>query len=205
MSRGGAVERLATTTSRPRRLGPRARKGALLVHIASGGAWIGIDIVMGVLVFTAVVTDDEAVKALCLQALELFAIWPLVIAGLVCLVSGVVLGLGTKYGLLRYWWVSIKLVINVVLVVLVVVLLRPGVMEAAEQGRMFMDGQVVSLLVGDLIFPPVVSTSALVVAMVLSVFKPWGLIRKRGPSKADALLATGRKRRGGRGIEDDSS
>ena len=30
---------------------------------------------------------------------------------------------------------------------------------------------------GDLIFPPVVSPTALLVAMVLAVFKPWGRIR----------------------------
>jgi hypothetical protein len=33
----------------------------------------------------------------------LFAVWPLIATGLVCLASGVVLGLGTKWGLIRYW------------------------------------------------------------------------------------------------------
>jgi hypothetical protein len=37
----------------------------------------------------------------------------------VSLASGVVLGLGTKWGLIRYWWVAAKLVLNVVLVALV--------------------------------------------------------------------------------------
>jgi hypothetical protein len=32
--------------------------------------------------------------------------------------------------------------------------------------------------VGDLIFPPIVSPTLLLVATVLAVFKPWGLIRK---------------------------
>jgi hypothetical protein len=40
--------------------------------------------------------------------------------------------------------------------------------------------------VGGLIFPPIVSTSALLVATVLAVFKPWGRIRKRLSSKPDA-------------------
>jgi hypothetical protein len=38
---------------RPWRLGARTRKIFLVAHIASAGAWIGIDVVMGVLVFTA--------------------------------------------------------------------------------------------------------------------------------------------------------
>ena len=74
---------------------------------------------------------------------------------------------------------AIKLVLNVVLVALVPVLLRPQVIEMAEQGRRFMAGEAASLAVGDLIFPPIVSPSALLVAFVLAVFKPWGRIRKR--------------------------
>jgi ABC-type phosphate transport system permease subunit len=104
----------------------------------------------------------------------------------VCLASGVVLGLGTNYGLVRYWWVAIKLALNVVLVVLVVFALRPGVIEMAEQGWRFIAGEPASLAVGGLIFPPIVSTSALLVATVLAVFKPWGRIRKRQSSKPDA-------------------
>ena len=138
-----------------------------------------MDIIMGVLVFTALGTDDASTKALSLQALELFAVWPLLATGFVCLASGVVLGLGTKWGLVRYWWVAIKLVINVVLVVLVAFLLRPGVIEAAERGRRLVAGEIASLPVGDMVFPPVVSTSALLIATVLAVFKPWGRTRKR--------------------------
>lgn len=168
---------LAPGGAQPWRLGARTRKGVLVVHIVSAGAWIGIDVVMAVLVFTALLTNDNT-RALCYRALELFAIWPLFTTGLVCLASGVVLGLGTKYGLLRYWWVAIKLVLNILLSALVLVALRPGVMEAAEQGRRFAAGKAASLAVGDLIFPPIVSPTALLIAVVLAVFKPWGRIRK---------------------------
>ena len=39
--------------ARPWRLGARTRKAVLAVHIASAGAWIGIDVVMAVVIFTA--------------------------------------------------------------------------------------------------------------------------------------------------------
>ena len=169
--------------ARPWRLGARTRKGVLVVHIASAGAWIGMDIVMGVFVFTALATDNDATRALCFRALQLFAVWPLLTTGLICLASGVVLGLGTKWGLVRYWWVAIKLLMNVVLVFLVVFLLRPGVIEVAEQGRLFMAGDPATLTAEGLVFPPIVSTSALLVATVLAVFKPWGRIRKRSTTK----------------------
>src|SRR5215203_6449392 len=118
-------------------LGARTRKGVLVVHAVSAGAWIGIDVVMGVLVFTALLAGSEGTRALCYQALELFAVWPLIVTGLVCLASGVVLGLGTKYGLVRYWWVAIKLVLNIVLTALVPIALQPEVSKAAEQGWRF--------------------------------------------------------------------
>jgi hypothetical protein len=166
--------------TRPWRLGARGRKLTLLVHIASAGAWLGIDVVMGVLVFTAVLNDDAGTKALCYRALELFAVWPLLTAGLVCLASGILLGLGSKYGLVRYWWVATKLALNLVLSSLVLVALRPGVIEMAEAGRRSEAGEPASLAAGTLVFPPIVSTTALLVAMVLSIFKPWGRLR-RGP------------------------
>jgi hypothetical protein len=165
-------------------LGARTRKSLLVVHIVSAGAWIGIDVVMAIVVFTALLGDDET-RALCYQALELFAVWPLLATGLVCLASGVVLGLGTKYGLVRYWWVAIKLVLNIVLTALVLVALRPEVSKAAEQGRQFAAGEPASLVVGNLIFPPIVSPTALLIAVVLAVFKPWGLIRKRPAIQRD--------------------
>ena len=185
------------------RLGARTRKSVLVVHIASAGAWIGIDVVMGVLVFTALLTDDDVTRALCYRALELFAVWPLIVTGLVCLASGVVLGLGTKWGLVRYWWVAIKLALNVVLVLLVAFALRPGVIEMAEQGRLFAAGEPASLAVGGLIFPPIVSTSALLVATVLAVFKPWGRTRKRWAPGRDVRRAAGRRFATLRGADDD--
>jgi len=164
--------------ARPWRLRPRMRKSILVVHIASAGAWIGIDVVMGVVVFTALLADD-ATRALCYQALELFAGWPLVVPGLICLASGVVLGLGTAYGLVRYWWVVIKLAINIAFIALVPIALRPEVREMAEQGRRFAAGLPAALAVGDLIYPPIVSPLGLLAATILAVFKPWGPIRKR--------------------------
>jgi hypothetical protein len=172
--------------ARPWRLGARTRKGVLVVHVASAGAWIGMDVVMGVLVFTALLAENDATRALCYRALELFAVWPLLTTGLVCLASGFVLGLGTKWGLVRYWWVAIKLALNVLLTALVPVALRPEVIEKAEQGRRFMAGEAASLAVSDLIFPPIVSPTLLLVAFVLAVFKPWGVIRKRPATRRGA-------------------
>jgi hypothetical protein len=90
------MENLTLNDSWRWRLEARTRKGVLVVHVASAGSWIGIDVVMGVLVFTALLAENGDIKALCYRALELFAVWPLITTGLLCLASGVVLGLGTN-------------------------------------------------------------------------------------------------------------
>jgi hypothetical protein len=149
------------------RFGKQPRKGFLVLHIVSAGVWVGMDIVMGILVFTALA--DTGLAPALYQALAQFAVWPLLVTGVLCLLSGVVLGLSSKYGLVRYWWVAVKLVLNVVLCLLVLFALRPGVLAAAEGGSA--DNSIA--------FAPIVSTATLIFATVLAVFKPWGRIRQR--------------------------
>jgi len=102
-------------------------------------------------------------------------------AALVCLLSGIVLGLGSKWGLVRYWWVAGKLALNLVLTALVLVALRPEVTRLAEQARLAMSGVPVSYDLSNLFYPPTVSPALLLVAFTLSVVKPWGRIRRRRP------------------------
>lgn len=179
LTTGSAVEPRGGGTAPVARLGRRARRAALTVHILGAGAWIGIDVVLGVLVLTALLTSSTATEALCYQALELFAVWPLLTAGLLTLASGIVLGLGTKYGLVRYRWVAVKLAINVVLVALVAFALRPGLADAAAYGELLAAGGSGTSDVANLVFPPLVSGVALVTATALSVFKPWGRLRRK--------------------------
>ncbi|WP_308283069.1 hypothetical protein [Pseudonocardia nigra] len=169
---------MTTARARPAmRLGRRTRKAVLLAHLVAAGAWIGLDVVLAVLVFTAFTSADAATVAVSYQALGLVAVWPMIIAALATLLTGVALGLGTPFGLLRYWWVAVKFGLTVVLAVLVTVALRPGVLVAAEEGRRIAAGADV-VPIGDLAFPPIVSSTALLVAFALSVFKPWGRIRR---------------------------
>ena len=80
------------------RLGVATRRTVLVAHIASAGSWLGVDVAMAVLIVTAMLTSDVGTQAFCLQALELVAVWPLLACGLVCLLTGIVLGLGEPLG-----------------------------------------------------------------------------------------------------------
>lgn len=185
-----------TTPTTPRvPLGRRTRRAVLVLHVVSAGAWIGVEVLLGTLVGAAWLTDDVEVSGLAYQAIGLFIAGPLLVSGLACLATGLVLGLGTKYGLVRFWWVLVKLVLNLVLVTLVLVVLQPGMAEVAEHGRLLARGTDSGTDVSSLVFPPVVSLTALTLAVTLSVFKPWGRIRPAamGPGARAAQDAAGER------------
>jgi hypothetical protein len=163
-----------TTVRSSGRLGGRTRKTILLLHVVSGAAWFGIDLALGILVVTSLVAGDPRTAGMAVRAVELFAIWPMFAASLLCLAAGVVLWLGGKYGLVRYWWVTVKLVLNVLMSTLIVVSLRPGIGEAASIGERLMAGDTTVSVPAGLLFPVVVAPSMLLAAYLLSVFKPWG-------------------------------
>ena len=158
-------------------LPPRVRKAVLTVHIVSAGAWIGIDVLVAVLAGIGLGGGSDAVRGLALRALAEFVVTPMLVSALVCLASGVLLGLATKWGLVRYWWVAVKLVTNLVLCTLILVALRPGMPDVGAAGGAIEAGQVPATDLSFLVFPPAVSLTALAVATVLSVYKPWGRVR----------------------------
>jgi hypothetical protein len=161
-------------------MGRRWRKTIVVAHIVSAGAWIGIDVIVAVLVLTGRFGSDVEVRSLAYRALAAFVVWPMLVSGLVCLATGVLLALGTKYGLLRYWWVAVKLVLNLALCTLILVALRPGMDEVAGYGRELLTGNPDPARMTSLFFPPAVSLTTLTLATVLGVVKPWGRIRLPG-------------------------
>jgi hypothetical protein len=154
----------------------------LLLHVAVAGTWLGIDVVLGLLVLTATTADDPVAPAAALVGIAEFATLPLVVVAALTLASGVLLGLGTKYGLLRYWWVAVKLVLNLVLIGLVIGLLGPTVTALATDARDTLTGGAPLPRPTQLAFPPIVSTTAVLIAFTLSVFKPWGRVRRSTPA-----------------------
>ena len=150
-----------------------------MAHILCGIGWMGADVVLAVLVVTAQASGDGATVSSIYTVVRLVIPWtvPFLAGGM--LVTGVVLGWGTKYGLVQWWWVLVKLGVGIVLTVLVFVSLVPGVLSlphgltgTAEQVR-----EAAGNAGTDLMFPPFVSFVALAFALVLSVFKPWGRTR----------------------------
>lgn len=160
-------------------IGRTTRKATLVVHILSGGAWIGVDVLVAVLVLAGWFAGDTGTRGLAYQALATFVAWPMLVSALICLLSGLLLGLGSPYGLVRFWWVAVKLVINLLLCTLILVLLMPGLPEVGDYGASLALGRPNGADVSNLFFPPAVSLTLLSFATLLGVFKPWGRLRRQ--------------------------
>lgn len=160
-------------------LSRRWRQIVLVCHIVSAASWIGVDVVVAVLVGTGWFAPDLELRSLAYRALANFIVLPMLTSALVCLLTGVILGLGTKWGLVRYWWVAVKLALNLALCVAIVVVLAPGMPAVDAYGSDLLAGSAEDDRIVNLFFPPVVSLTALTFAVVLAVVKPWGRIRRQ--------------------------
>ncbi|MDQ1417480.1 MAG: hypothetical protein QOF81_3093 [Acidimicrobiaceae bacterium] len=149
------------------------RRAWLTFHILVSVAWVGVEACILALGLTGLVNHDPALRRaayLIVGRIGTFFITPV---SLGALVSGLVLGLGTKWGLVRYRWVFLKLAMGVVLTVgsngAILWRLRSA---AAQVGRGVAPDAVDARYL--MISAPTVATVLLVTATVLSVYKPWG-------------------------------
>src|SRR5215210_3584643 len=101
------------------------RRAVLAVHVLCGAGWMGLDLALLVLVVTGATSDSGPTVAAAYTAVRLVV--PVVVSALATgmLVTGVLLGWGTKWSLLEWTWVFAKLVVGVVLTALVFLLLLP--------------------------------------------------------------------------------
>jgi hypothetical protein len=178
-------------------LGRNWRRTVLVLHVLCGVGWMGLDLALGLLVVTGRVSDNGPTVAAAYTAARL--VIPVVVPVLACgmLLTGIVLGLGTRYGLVQWTWVLTKLTLGVILTALVFVALVPGALSiptdlvgSADEVR-----DAVGSAGTDLMYPPVVSFLALAFALVLSIWKPWGRTRwgrRAQDSRADRLSRTAR-------------
>ena len=169
---------------------PGWRKGVLVLHVISGICWMGVDIAVFILLMRARTSDDAALVVSGFNAIRMIvpvAVPPL---SLSILITGVLLGLGTTWGLIRYWWVLVKLCLSLIMTLLVFVSLVPGVNALAKLDLSTLSADAVRASLGDaptqLMYPPIVSFLMLGTATILSIYKPW----RRTPWSQEA--ATGR-------------
>lgn len=178
--RGTTMKGMTATTERTRRLTPTAYKLLLLLHIVVSVGWLGVNVGNLTLAITGLTTADPGTQHAAFGAMYLVGGTLLMPVSLLALGSGVLLGLYTRWGLIRYRWVLVKLTLTVIAVVLIPVSLLPGLRELS----VLMAGTPADRLadtgtVGpQMLAAGCVSTAMYVTNAVLSVLKPWGRTRR---------------------------
>ncbi|MFB6554663.1 DUF2269 domain-containing protein [Streptomyces sp. NPDC056405] len=159
-----------------------ARRASLVVHVVASAGWLGLSLGLLALGATAATTASAVTVEASVRGMKLFADWLLLPLAFLTLSSGVLLALGTPWGLARHRWVYTKFWLTLATATATVFALRPGVnsaVAAVAAGESLPDA-------GEVLFGPVVSLSAYVFMTVISLLKPWGPTRRGRRLRAQA-------------------
>jgi len=151
---------------------PGLRKLALTVHLTSSVGWIGAVVAYLALGIAAVTSQDGQTVRAAWIAMEVTGWSVIVPLALASLLTGLVMALGTPWGLFRHYWVLITLVLTI-LATVVLLLHMPTVSVMADLARAA-DGADLGRLGGDF-FHAGGGLLLLLVIMVLNVYKPQGM------------------------------
>lgn len=164
------------------------RRATLAVHVVAAAGWLGLTLGLLALAVTALTTDSGSMAGAAIRSMKVFADWLVLPLALLTLLSGLVLSLGTSWGLARHRWVYTKFWLTLVTTAASVFALRPGINDAVAAGA--------PVEPRDLIAGPIVSLSAYVFMTVLAVLKPWGLTKRGRKQRAAVRKAVDGKRAG---------
>ena len=153
-------------------MAPWLRKLVLAVHLTSSVGWIGAVVAYLALGLSAVTGRDAQTVRAAWIAMELTGWSVIVPLALAALLTGLVMSLGTPWGLFRHYWVLISLVLTIVATV-VLLLHMPTVSHLAGVARAA-DAADLGRLGGDLLHPGA-GLLVLLVITGLNVYKPRGM------------------------------
>jgi hypothetical protein len=163
--------RSATAIGLPRRhLRPSARRALLSAHVISSVGLLGASSALLVLAVSGATTGDPQLAESAYRFMAMFGYVFGIPLSFSALISGVALGLGTKWGVFHYPWVTAKLV-------LLVTTILSGALVIGPDAEQMIDGA--GGLGTRLIAASAYNVTALIASALLSIYKP-GRRRPRG-------------------------
>lgn len=153
---------------------PGLRKFALSVHLTFSIGWIGAVLMHLALGVAAVTTENVQTIRAAWTAMELTGWYVIVPLAIASLLTGLVMALGTKWGLFRHYWVVISFALTTFATV--ILLLHMPTVSAMADLAQEAEGAELAALGGDLGHPGI-GLVVLLVVQVLNLYKPPGLTR----------------------------
>lgn len=155
---------------------PRLRKFALATHITLAVGWIGAVAGYIALDVAAATSQDARTLRAAYLGMELIAWYVVVPLALASLLTGLVMSLGTRWGLFRHYWVLISLLLTVLATVVLLVETQTIGYFADTAADPTTSGDELRAL-GSTLVHSVGGTVVLLVILVLNVYKPRGMTR----------------------------
>ncbi|HLF16139.1 MAG TPA: DUF2269 domain-containing protein [Candidatus Thermoplasmatota archaeon] len=153
---------------------PQVRQIALIAHVAASVGWIGAVAAFIVLDVATVVRDDVPVLRACYLAMDLITTWAIVPLAFAALVTGILMSLGTKWGLFRHWWTVVTLALTIAATAVLLVQL-PIVSQRAAIAADPMTSDAELRGMGNLLLHSIGGAVVLLVITALNIVKPRGL------------------------------
>ena len=154
---------------------PFVRKLTLIAHIIFSVGWLGAVLPYLVLAVVGLATHDARTARAAYFSMDLIGWFAIVPLSLAALATGIIQSLGTRWGLLRHWWIVAKLALTTVACAILLAHMR----AVSHMARI---AQETALANADfraqriqLVVHAVGGLSVLLAVTVISVFKPWGL------------------------------
>jgi uncharacterized membrane protein len=93
------------------RLTPNVRRAVLTVHIVASVGLLGDSAGFVAVALRGATTDDPALAASCYELLDMFSLVFGIPLSFTSLITGILLGVSSRYGVLRHGWTAAKLVL----------------------------------------------------------------------------------------------
>lgn len=155
------------------------RRALLVVHVAVSVGWLGLTLGLLTLSVTGYASKSPDTTVAAYRAMKIFSDWLVVPVALLTLVSGLVLALGTPWGLARHRWVVVKFWITLATALLTAFSLRPGIDRLAADAVAGVPDTGLSM-----VSAPAVATATYLFVTAISVLKPWGPTKRGGRLRA---------------------
>lgn len=157
---------------KPYRLPKRARRCVLLLHVFSSVGWLGLNLGFLALDVAVATTSSPATQHAAYRVMGLLGDVYLIPISWTALLTGLVLGLWTPWGLFRHRWVTVKLVLTALPVLLIMFSLLPGIHHAVAVVSGTPPDRLADVDPSGSLGAGCVSTTLYVTSLALSVFKP---------------------------------
>ena len=146
------------------------------MHILVSVAWIGVDACVLLLAALGSAAGNAVLARSAFVVLGPIAVDLLLPLPLLALFTGIVLSLGTRWGLLRYYWVLVSLVLTTAAAAAVLFELRPRLITASARAQA---GLAVGAVGHQIMVAAAVALVVLCVITAINVVKPWGRTQRR--------------------------